>query len=66
MVRNADASTLALVAERNAYRHSEVTYGEAESSVAFSPDGTKIISGFVDGIKLWGGHAIALECMRVL
>eukprot|EP00966_Prymnesium_polylepis_P232846 5385382-Prymnesium_polylepis.3 len=48
----ADASTLALVAEKPA-AHSDRVY-----SVGFSPDGTRIVSGSQDmSIKLWGGHA---------
>ena len=45
----ADASSLALVAEKTNAHSDDI------NSVAFSPDGTKIVSGSDDGtIKAWG------------
>lgn len=50
----ADASTLALVAERTS-AHNDVVW-----SVAFSPDGMRLVSGSDDKhVKLWGDVAFA-------
>jgi WD40 repeat protein len=54
----ADASTLALVAEK-ASAHS---FPGSVNSVGFSPDGTRIVSGGSDrSIKLWGGPALLMR-----
>ena len=58
----ADASTLALVAQKTS-AHSDVVH-----SVGFSPDGTRIVSGSGDSsMKVWGARrSLAVSCRALL
>ena len=57
----ADTSTLALVAERTSAHSSPVT------SMTFSPDGTRIVSGSEDqSLKQWGARCSLLRRARML
>jgi Tol biopolymer transport system component len=58
-LRNADASTLALLGEQTGAHSSTV------HAVAFSPDGTRIASVATD-LRLWGGRAWLVLCPRLL
>ena len=61
VMRDADASTMALVAAQPSAHSGTV------NSVGFSPDGTRIVSASSDSsAKVWGGPRLLALCCRVL
>jgi WD40 repeat protein len=69
VLRCADASTLALVAEKMSAHGNPVIFGSVGVfSVGFSPDGTRVVSGSGDAfngdqsVRVWGGRRSPVLC----